>query len=88
MVELIDLPKSKSEPLLGQTVAPTDLIDYQITALTNKLKKIEVPKIRHPSDEELKNASVEEAKHPRGSSRKPYSARKPRQSSSSAMKKK
>ena len=40
VVELIDLPKSKSEPFLGQTMAPTDFIDHQITGLTSRLKKI------------------------------------------------
>ena len=89
VVELIDLPKSKSEPFLGQTIAPTEVIDRQITGLASQLKKIVVPKIRHPSDEELKNAAAEEVKeHPRSSARKLYSARKPRQSSSSARKKK
>ena len=38
VVELIDLPKSKSEPFLGQTIAPTEIIDRKITGLASKLK--------------------------------------------------
>ena len=40
VVELIDLPKSKSEPFLGQAIAPTEVIDSQITGLKSRLKKI------------------------------------------------
>ena len=73
MVELIDLPASRSEPILGhsEALAPIDEIDRKINSFTRQLKSIQVPQIHRPSDEELKNAAAEDVKErPRGSARK------------------